>query len=192
MIKGYLYMNFMARGSLENHLFRRTLPLPWSNRMKIALGAAKGLAFLHGGPKPVIYKDFKTLNVLLDVEYNAKLSDFGLAKAGHQGEKTHVSTRVVGTYGYVAPEYVMTGIRDKLLTSVATYSRNYVPCLSVACWFFTLFSELVVILVFTPYWIVNWLNIFVRRHKTKVPLQMFFFQVKLCFSFLHAVKVVRL
>ncbi|AQK41803.1 hypothetical protein ZEAMMB73_Zm00001d024710 [Zea mays] len=169
-----------------------TLPLPWSNRMKIALGAAKGLAFLHGGPKPVIYKDFKTLNVLLDVEYNAKLSDFGLAKAGHQGEKTHVSTRVVGTYGYVAPEYVMTGIRDKLLTSVATYSRNYVPCLSVACWFFTLFSELVVILVFTPYWIVNWLNIFVRRHKTKVPLQMFFFQVKLCFSFLHAVKVVRL
>jgi hypothetical protein len=54
------------------------------------------------------------------------------------------------------------------------------------------FSELVVILVLTPYWIVNWLNIFVRRHKTRVPLQMFFFQVNLCFSFLHAVKVVRL
>ncbi|PWZ26920.1 putative serine/threonine-protein kinase PBL8 [Zea mays] len=139
MIRGYLYMNFMARGSLENHLFRRTLPLPWSNRMKIALGAAKGLAFLHGGPKPVIYKDFKTSNVLLDVEYNAKLFDFGSAKAGHQGDKTYVSTRVVGAHGYAAPEYVMTGIRDKLLTSVATCSRNYVPCLSVACWFFTLF-----------------------------------------------------
>jgi len=104
-----LVYEFMARGSLENHLFRRALPLPWPNRMKIALGAAKGLAFLHGGPKPVIYRDFKTSNVLLDAEYNAKLSDFGLAKAGPQGDKTHVSTRVVGTYGYAAPEYVMTG-----------------------------------------------------------------------------------
>ncbi|KAH9805258.1 protein kinase domain-containing protein [Citrus sinensis] len=89
-----LVYEFMTRGSLENHLFRRTIPLPWSNRIKIALGAAKGLAFLHGGSEP---------------EYNAKLSDFGLAKAGPQGDKTHVSTRVVGTYGYAAPEYVMTG-----------------------------------------------------------------------------------
>ncbi|KAF7147259.1 hypothetical protein RHSIM_Rhsim03G0250900 [Rhododendron simsii] len=104
-----LVYEFMTRGSLENHLFRRTIPLPWSNRIKIALGAAKGLAFLHRGPKPVIYRDFKTSNILLDSEYNAKLSDFGLAKAGPQGDKTHVSTRVVGTYGYAAPEYVMTG-----------------------------------------------------------------------------------
>ncbi|XP_022893487.1 probable serine/threonine-protein kinase PIX7 [Olea europaea var. sylvestris] len=105
-----LVYEFMTRGSLENHLFRRTIPLPWSNRIKIALGAAKGLAFLHGGTEPVIYRDFKTSNILLDTEYNAKLSDFGLAKAGPQGDKTHVSTRVVGTYGYAAPEYVMTGI----------------------------------------------------------------------------------
>ncbi|OIW18590.1 hypothetical protein TanjilG_13342 [Lupinus angustifolius] len=104
-----LVYEFMTRGSLENHLFRRTVPLPWSNRVKISLGAAKGLAFLHNGPEPVIYRDFKTSNILLDTEYNAKLSDFGLAKAGPQGDKTHVSTRVVGTYGYAAPEYVMTG-----------------------------------------------------------------------------------
>ncbi|XP_057988126.1 serine/threonine-protein kinase PBL34 isoform X2 [Hevea brasiliensis] len=107
-----LVYEFMTRGSLENHLFRRTIPLPWSNRIMIALGAAKGLAFLHGGPEPVIYRDFKTSNILLDSEYNAKLSDFGLAKAGPQGDKTHVSTRVVGTYGYAAPEYVMTGRRS--------------------------------------------------------------------------------
>lgn len=105
-----LVYEFMPRGSLENHLFRRSLPLPWSVRMKIALGAAKGLTFLHEeAQRPVIYRDFKTSNILLDADYNAKLSDFGLAKDGPEGDKTHVSTRVMGTYGYAAPEYVMTG-----------------------------------------------------------------------------------
>ncbi|XP_012459279.1 serine/threonine-protein kinase PBL34 isoform X2 [Gossypium raimondii] len=105
-----LVYEFMPRGSLENHLFRRSMPLPWSTRMKIALGAAKGLAFLHEeAERPVIYRDFKTSNILLDTDYNAKLSDFGLAKDGPEGDKTHVSTRVMGTYGYAAPEYVMTG-----------------------------------------------------------------------------------
>ncbi|KAI3665890.1 hypothetical protein L6452_44525 [Arctium lappa] len=105
-----LVYEFMPRGSLENHLFRRSLPLPWATRMKIALGAAKGLAFLHEeAERPVIYRDFKTSNILLDTDYNAKLSDFGLAKDGPEGDNTHVSTRVMGTYGYAAPEYVMTG-----------------------------------------------------------------------------------
>lgn len=105
-----LVYEFMPRGSLENHLFRKSLPLPWSIRMKIALGAANGLAFLHEeAERPVIYRDFKTSNILLDADYNAKLSDFGLAKDGPEGDKTHVSTRVMGTYGYAAPEYVMTG-----------------------------------------------------------------------------------
>ncbi|XP_076917459.1 serine/threonine-protein kinase PBL34-like [Bidens hawaiensis] len=105
-----LVYEFMPRGSLENHLFRRALPLPWATRMKIALGAAKGLAFLHEeAERPVIYRDFKTSNILLDADYNAKLSDFGLAKDGPEGDNTHVSTRVMGTYGYAAPEYVMTG-----------------------------------------------------------------------------------
>jgi serine/threonine protein kinase len=105
-----LVYEFMFRGSLENHLFRKaSVPLPWSTRMMIALGAAKGLAFLHGAEKPVIYRDFKTSNILLDSDYAAKLSDFGLAKDGPQGDETHVSTRVMGTYGYAAPEYVMTG-----------------------------------------------------------------------------------
>ncbi|KAJ6959930.1 serine/threonine-protein kinase PIX7 isoform X2 [Populus alba x Populus x berolinensis] len=105
-----LVYEFMPRGSLENHLFRRSLPLPWSIRMKIALGAAQGLAFLHEeADRPVIYRDFKTSNILLDADYNSKLSDFGLAKDAPDGGKTHVSTRVMGTYGYAAPEYVMTG-----------------------------------------------------------------------------------
>ncbi|KDP30626.1 hypothetical protein JCGZ_16191 [Jatropha curcas] len=105
-----LIYEYMARGSVENNLFSRVLiPLPWYIRMKIAFGAAKGLAFLHEAEKPVIYRDFKTSNILLDMDYNAKLSDFGLAKDGPMGDKTHVSTRIMGTYGYAAPEYIMTG-----------------------------------------------------------------------------------
>ncbi|KAK6158591.1 hypothetical protein DH2020_005905 [Rehmannia glutinosa] len=106
-----LVYEFMPRGSLENHLFKRglSISLPWATRLKIAIGAAKGLAFLHGAEKPVIYRDFKTSNILLDSDFNAKLSDFGLAKMGPEGSNTHVTTRVMGTYGYAAPEYVSTG-----------------------------------------------------------------------------------
>lgn len=105
-----LVYEYMPLGSLENHLFRKAAkPLLWLMRMKIAYGAAKGLAFLHGSQKPIIYRDLKTSNILLDSDYTAKLSDFGLAKEGPQGDQTHVSTRVMGTYGYAAPEYVMTG-----------------------------------------------------------------------------------
>ncbi|KAK4487307.1 hypothetical protein RD792_006086 [Penstemon davidsonii] len=90
-------------------LVRFSVSLPWSTRIKIALGAAKGLAFLHEAKKPVIYRDFKASNILLDSDYTAKLSDFGLAKDGPEGDDTHVSTRVMGTHGYAAPEYIMTG-----------------------------------------------------------------------------------
>ncbi|XP_022732579.1 probable serine/threonine-protein kinase PBL9 isoform X2 [Durio zibethinus] len=107
-----LVYEFMPRGTLENHLFRRGSyfqPLSWSLRLKVALDAAKGLAFLHSAETKVIYRDFKTSNILLDSNYNAKLSDFGLAKDGPTGDKSHVSTRVIGTYGYAAPEYLATG-----------------------------------------------------------------------------------
>ncbi|KHN33381.1 probable serine/threonine-protein kinase PBL9 isoform X1 [Glycine soja] len=107
-----LVYEFMPRGSLENHLFRRGSyfqPLSWSLRLKVALDAAKGLAFLHSAEAKVIYRDFKTSNILLDSKYNAKLSDFGLAKDGPTGDQSHVSTRVMGTYGYAAPEYLATG-----------------------------------------------------------------------------------
>ncbi|XP_073158415.1 serine/threonine-protein kinase RIPK [Henckelia pumila] len=105
-----LVYEYMARGSLENQLFRRfSVSLPWPTRMKIAIGAARGLAFLHEAEKPVIFRDFKASNILLDSDFTAKLSDFGLAKDGPEGDDTHVSTRVMGTQGYAAPEYIMTG-----------------------------------------------------------------------------------
>ncbi|XP_031254613.1 probable serine/threonine-protein kinase PIX13 isoform X2 [Pistacia vera] len=91
-----LVYEYMQKGSLENHLFR-------------TIGAAKGLTFLHSSEKSVIYRDFKASNILLDADYNAKLSDFGLAKLGPINGNSHVTTRVMGTYGYAAPEYVATG-----------------------------------------------------------------------------------
>ncbi|CAI9767458.1 unnamed protein product [Fraxinus pennsylvanica] len=108
-----LVYEYMPLGSLEDHL--HDLPpdkkhLDWNMRMKIAAGAAKGLEYLHDKANPpVIYRDLKCSNILLDKAYHPKLSDFGLAKLGPVGDNTHVSTRVMGTYGYCAPEYAMTG-----------------------------------------------------------------------------------
>ncbi|KAJ6836026.1 serine/threonine-protein kinase PBS1-like isoform X1 [Iris pallida] len=108
-----LVYEFMPLGSLEDHL--HDLPpekesLDWNTRMKIAAGAARGLEYLHDkASPPVIYRDFKSSNILLDKGFHPKLSDFGLAKLGPVGDKSHVSTRVMGTYGYCAPEYAMTG-----------------------------------------------------------------------------------
>uniref|UniRef100_A0ACD5WT11 Uncharacterized protein n=1 Tax=Avena sativa TaxID=4498 RepID=A0ACD5WT11_AVESA len=108
-----LVYEYMALGSLEGHLHDPSPDKPrldWNTRMKIAAGAAKGLEHLHDKTNPpVIYRDLKCSNILLGEGYHPKLSDFGLAKLGPVGDKTHVSTRVMGTYGYCAPEYAMTG-----------------------------------------------------------------------------------
>ncbi|KAJ0040720.1 hypothetical protein Pint_28705 [Pistacia integerrima] len=107
-----LVYEFMQKGNLENQLFRRNPsiePLSWDIRLKIVIGAARGLAFLHTSAKKVIHQDFMAFNILLDRYYNAKLTDFGLARVGPAGGESHVSTRIMGTYGYVAPEYVTTG-----------------------------------------------------------------------------------
>lgn len=78
--------------------------------MMIAAGAAKGLEYLHNeADPPVIYRDLKCANILLGEGFHPKLSDFGLAKFGPTGDKSHVSTRVMGTHGYCAPEYMATG-----------------------------------------------------------------------------------
>ncbi|XVE59822.1 hypothetical protein DITRI_Ditri05aG0077800 [Diplodiscus trichospermus] len=105
-----LVYEFMPKGSLENHLFKKGVqPISWATRMHIARGVARGLSFLHSLNANVIYRDLKASNILLDSDFNAKLSDFGLARDGPTGDNTHVSTRVVGTRGYAAPEYVATG-----------------------------------------------------------------------------------
>ncbi|KAI6686812.1 hypothetical protein NL676_032725 [Syzygium grande] len=110
-IQRLLVYELMRNKSLEDHLLARVpSPLPWKVRLKIAQDAARGLAYLHEEMDfQLIFRDFKTSNILLDEDFNAKLSDFGLARQGPAEGLSHVSTSVVGTIGYAAPEYVHTG-----------------------------------------------------------------------------------
>ncbi|XP_068665851.1 receptor-like serine/threonine-protein kinase ALE2 [Aristolochia californica] len=121
-----LVYELVRNGSVEFHLHgadKRNSPLDWDARMKIALGAARGLAYLHEDSNPrVIHRDFKASNILLEEDFTPKVSDFGLAREASEGSQ-HISTRVMGTFGYVAPEYAMTG---HLLVKSDVYSYGVV------------------------------------------------------------------
>ncbi|KAL2338720.1 hypothetical protein Fmac_013166 [Flemingia macrophylla] len=122
-----LVYELIPNGSVESHLHgvdRENSPLDWGVRMKIALGAARGLAYLHEDSSPrVIHRDFKSSNILLEGDFSPKVSDFGLARTATDEENKHISTRVMGTFGYVAPEYAMTG---HLLVKSDVYSYGVV------------------------------------------------------------------
>ncbi|KAI5662341.1 hypothetical protein M9H77_21664 [Catharanthus roseus] len=112
-----LIYEYMENNSLARALFGhkdQQLHLDWSTRYKICLGIARGLAYLHEESRlKIVHRDIKATNVLLDKDLNAKISDFGLAKLDEE-ENTHISTRIAGTIGYMAPEYAMRGyLTDK-------------------------------------------------------------------------------
>ncbi|XP_050375229.1 probable receptor-like protein kinase At5g18500 [Argentina anserina] len=95
-------------GAMQHHGY-----LTWEARMKVLLGTAKALAYLHEAIEPkVVHRDIKSSNILLDDDFNAKISDFGLAKMLMAG-KSHITTRVMGTFGYVAPEYANSGLLNE-------------------------------------------------------------------------------
>ncbi|XP_065854648.1 probable LRR receptor-like serine/threonine-protein kinase RKF3 [Euphorbia lathyris] len=102
--------DLMHNGSLYDHLFgSEPEKLTWPIRRKIALGTARGLAYLHNGVQPaIIHRDIKASNILLDDMFEAKVADFGLARFNLFGT-SHLSTRAAGTLGYVAPEYALYG-----------------------------------------------------------------------------------
>ncbi|PWZ38737.1 putative receptor-like protein kinase [Zea mays] len=111
-----LVYEYVNNGNLEQWLhgaMRQHGVLTWEARMKIILGIAKALAYLHEAIEPkVVHRDIKSSNILVDEEFNGKLSDFGLAKLLGAG-KSHITTRVMGTFGYVAPEYANTGLLNE-------------------------------------------------------------------------------
>ncbi|CDY43185.1 BnaA07g07690D [Brassica napus] len=158
-----LVYEYLENNCLADALFGRSgLKLEWGTRHKICVGIARGLAFLHeDSAVKIIHRDIKGTNVLLDKDLNSKISDFGLARL-HEDEKSHITTKVAGTIGYMAPEYVM---RGHLTEKADVYSfgvvameivsgksnANYTPdnecCIGLLDWAFVLqkkgaFSEI--------------------------------------------------
>ncbi|CAN1312969.1 Probable receptor-like protein kinase At5g18500 [Linum perenne] len=111
-----LVYEYVNNGNLEQWLhgaMRHHGYLTWEARIKVLLGTAKALAYLHDAIEPkVVHRDIKSSNILIDDDFNAKVSDFGLAKLLGAG-KSHVTTRVMGTFGYVAPEYANSGLLNE-------------------------------------------------------------------------------
>ncbi|XP_072982713.1 proline-rich receptor-like protein kinase PERK4 [Typha latifolia] len=108
--KRLLVYEYVSNNTLEFHLHRNgKSAMNWPNRYKVSLGSAKGLAYLHEDCQPkIIHRDIKSANILLNDSFEAKVADFGISKFFLEDE-THISTRVIGTFGYLAPEYASTG-----------------------------------------------------------------------------------
>ncbi|GMH26203.1 hypothetical protein Nepgr_028046 [Nepenthes gracilis] len=119
-----LVYEYVPNDTLHHHLHGKDRPvMDWATRIKIAAGAARGIAYLHEDCHPrIIHRDIKSSNILLDNNFEARVSDFGLAKLAMDAD-THVSTRVMGTFGYLAPEYATSG---KLTEKSDVYSFGVV------------------------------------------------------------------
>lgn len=148
--------DLMHNGSLYDHLFGPAkTKLSWPSRQKIALGTARGLAYLHYGLHPaIIHRDIKASNILLDESFEPKVADFGLAKIKSSEGLTHLSTKVAGTLGYISPEYALYGkltektdvysfgvVLLELLSGKLAFSNNEGKIFRLTDWVWELFEQ---------------------------------------------------
>ncbi|CAI0379655.1 unnamed protein product [Linum tenue] len=109
----FLVYEYLSNGNLQDHLNGiGEAKMDWTQRLKVAIGAARGLAYLHSPSAvgiPIVHRDFKSTNVLLGDNFEAKISDFGLAKLMPEGQEIYATAMVLGTFGYFDPEYTSTG-----------------------------------------------------------------------------------
>ncbi|XP_028774234.1 receptor-like protein kinase THESEUS 1 [Neltuma alba] len=126
-----LVYEFLANGSLSGHLHGTNfLPLSWKRRLEICVGTAKALHYLHtGAPRSVIHRDVKTANILLNDNFDPKIADFGISRKGPPLDKSHVTTLVKGSFGYIDPEY----FRTKYLTEKSDVFSFGMVLMEVMC-----------------------------------------------------------
>ncbi|CAI0386085.1 unnamed protein product [Linum tenue] len=111
----FLVYEYLPKGNLQDHLngtLALIVQMDWTQRLRVAIGAARGLAYLHSPSAvgiPIVHRDFKSTNVLLGANFEAKISDFGLAKLMPEGQEIYATAMVLGTFGYFDPEYTSTG-----------------------------------------------------------------------------------
>ncbi|XP_058085293.1 LRR receptor-like serine/threonine-protein kinase FEI 2 isoform X2 [Magnolia sinica] len=154
-----LIYDFLPGGSLDEVLHERSEQLDWDARVNIILGAAKGLAYLHHDCSPrIIHRDIKSSNILLDGNFEARVSDFGLAKL-LEDEESHITTIVAGTFGYLAPEYMQSG-RATEKTDVYSFGVLVLEVLSGKRPTDSLFIE-------KGFNIVGWLNFLVVENRQR-------------------------
>lgn len=153
-----LVYEYMPNGNLWDALHNGKILLDWPTRHQIALGVAQGLAYLHHDLKlPIIHRDIKSTNILLDINYKPKVADFGIAKVLQaRGGKDSTTTVIAGTYGYMAPGSFLVQLCSDLITCLFTYTIFVYAKMDTSCYLLIAFMVKLFHDPLSTYHVLNW------------------------------------